>query len=247
MWISARLGSEAFLLYSYVDAMAGPSAKGIKLAGEAPTVEEARLALERPSATVRLPGVATTPLSAEWIDYLQLPAAPPWLAHFRPPPTAAPPAAMPPWRTDPLLAGQFHPECPDDIEVTFVLLSHQVLEKMWVRLDKVAPPMGYVGKLLNSSRHAAPLATGATVMVHPSRSHPPALWVPDAATAQNLRDYSTVCEGCGFDLLLIPMAELVHMQFPTAPPGAVLAQMTTRCVLCRGTMHCKRLEPLPRR
>jgi hypothetical protein len=236
-WISAVLGSDSYLLFAYTDPTAGPSAKGVKLAGNAPTADEARRAVNEPAMTVRLAGVPSVPLSNEWIEYLQLPAAPPWLVHFQRP--AAGPAAS--WRSDPLLAGKFHPQYPDDLEATFVLIGKKTLEKMWVRLDEAVPKVGFRGNLLNTSHFEPSLAAGVRVMVRPSRSHPPALWVPDGPAADNLLTYSSVCEKCGFDLVFIPMSELAKMQFPDAPPGAVFERMTTRCLMCRNTMHIAKL------
>ena len=62
------------------------------------------------------------------------------------------------------------------------------------------------------------------------------LWVPPAAAA-NFASWSTVCEACGFDLLFIPVAELATMTFPQMPPGAIVERFTTRCLMCKGTMH----------
>ena len=234
-WISANVGPDTYLLFAYNDPGAGPSARGVKLAGETPTRDEARMAIERPSHTVRLAGIQTIQLPNEWIEYLQLPIAPPWMAHV------APSGGGTPWRTDPALAGRFHPQYPDDVETTFILLGKKTLEKMWVRISEVVPRVGYRGVLLNTSHLEPALAQGARVLIRPSKSHPPALWVPDGACADNLREWSSVCEKCGFDLVFIPISELAKMQFPDAPPGAVFERMTTRCLMCKSTMHLAKL------
>lgn len=232
-WVSVVLGADTFLLYAYTDRSAGPSAKGTKLAGSQPTHDDARRAVERPDATLRLAGMNPTPLSSEWIAYLQLPAEPGWMLHVGD-------SGGTPWRRDPQLQGAFHPQFADDLEATFVLLAHKTLEKMWVRLDAAAPSIGYRGALLNSSHVEPTLAAGTRVMIRPSRSHPPALWVPEGPAADNLRTHTAVCEACGFDLVFIPIAELQKMQFPDLPPGMELEQMTTRCLMCRSTMHVAR-------
>ena len=212
--------------------MAGPSGKGVAIAGATATLDEARLAAESPPTTVRLGGVTTAPLPAEWIAYLQLPAEPGWMQFFAPKRSAN----GKPWHADLALSGKFHPEMPDDIEATFVLLKEKTLEKMWVRIEGVEPDVGYRASLLNTAHASPALAAGMKVLVRPSKSHPPMLWVPPAA-AQNLARWSTVCEACGFDLLFIPVDELAKMQFPDAPPGAVVERFTTRCLMCRATMH----------
>jgi hypothetical protein len=233
-WIAATLGPRRFLLFSYEDAQAGPSAKGVEVTGEMATPEEARAAAERPATTVRLSGVQTTPLSPEWITFLGLPAAPPWLVHFR-----QPSAETHPWRSDPALQGSFHAQERDDIEATFVLIKEKALEKMWVRIEGVMPGIGYAGTLLNTANAAPELARGTKVLVRPSKSHPPLMWVPPAAAA-NLAKWSTVCEACGFDLIFIPVEDLAKMTFPNMPPGAIMERFTTRCFMCKATMHVVR-------
>jgi hypothetical protein len=138
-----------------------------------------------------------------------------------------------------MLRGAFHPGHPDDLEVTFVQFSKQTLEKMWVRLGEVVPQIGYRGTLLNTSHVDPAQREGTRVLVRPSRSHPPALWVPDGACADNLRSHESQCEQCGFELIFIPIAELTRLQFPAMPPGSLLEFMTTRCLMCRGTMDVK--------
>jgi hypothetical protein len=147
----------------------------------------------------------------------------------------AQPAAGP-WRTDPALAGKFNPQYPDDIEATFILMAEKKLEKMWVRITEVVPVIGYRATLLNTSHFKPALAANTRVMVRPSRSHPPMLWVPDGAAAENLKTHTSVCSKCGFDLIFIPIAELTKMQFPNIPAGSVLERMTTRCMMCGETM-----------
>jgi hypothetical protein len=139
------------------------------------------------------------------------------------------------WHQDPALAGKFHPQMPDDIEATFIHLGKKTLEKMWVRLE-AAHAVGYVGQLLNTSHVEPAFAAGVRVLVRPSRSHPPMLFVPQVA-AQNLERWKSECSQCGFDLVFIAVAELVKMQFPNVPAGAEMQQFTTRCLMCRGTMH----------
>lgn len=227
-WVDATMGPQRFLLFTYEDSTGGPSGKGVVVAGPTATIEEARQAAEQPSATVRLTGVTTTPLPPEWVAYLRLPAKPTWMQFFE--------GASKPWRDDPLLAGKFHPEMPDDLEVTFILVAQKTLEKMWVRVNAAVPDIGYRGTLLNTSHVVPALAAGSVVDVRPSKSHPPALWVPEVAAA-NLAKWSTVCASCGFDLLFVPVSDLVKMQFPNIPPGAVMDRFTTRCLMCRETMN----------
>jgi hypothetical protein len=230
-WVAATMGARRYLLFVYEDAQAGPSGKGVEVTGPTATPEDAHLAATQPATTVRLAGVETSPLPADWITYLGLPAEPGWMKYFR-----KPTAASKPWRTDPALQGSFHPQEPDDIEATFVLLKEKALEKMWVKIEAVEPGVGYRAILLNTAKSAPALAAGTKVLVRASKSHPPMLWVP-AVAAANLASWSTVCEACGFDLLFIPVEDLAKMTFPQMPPGAIMERFTTRCLMCKGTMH----------
>ena len=235
------MGSERFLAFTYTDASAGPSAKGAKVAGDQPTPAEVEEAVQSPGVTLRMAGVSSVPLEEGWITYLRLPAEPPWMAHFAGAAKPAPGAASKtPWRDDPRLAGHFHQSQPDDIEANFVLLKQKTIEKMWVRITAPvrasAVDIGFMAELLNQSHHVPEFKPGAKVFVRPSKSHPPLLQVPRVAV-DNLREWTTVCEGCGFDLLFIPVADLAKMQFPNAPAGSVPVRFTTRCIMCQQTMH----------
>ncbi len=230
-WVAATMGASRYLLFVYDDAQAGPSGKGVAITGVTATPEEARLAATEPATTVRLAGVETSPLPGDWIAYLGLPTEPSWMQYFR-----KPSAADKPWRTDPALQGSFHAQERDDIEATFVLLKEKTLEKMWVRIEAVEPRIGYRAALLNTAKSSPAFVAGTKLFVRPSRSHPPMLWVPPAAAA-NFASWSTVCEACGFDLLFIPVEELAKMTFPQMPPGAIMERFTTRCLMCKGTMH----------
>src|SRR5688500_16205668 len=128
-WVAAFLGPRRYLVFTYTDRAGGPSGRGVPIAGDEPTPDEVRAAVEQPTATVRLGGVSTTVLRPVWLARLGLPPVPPW----------ASPREAKPWREHPLLRGHFHPEHPDDIEATFVLLAHKTLEKMWVRLEAEVP------------------------------------------------------------------------------------------------------------
>lgn len=144
-----------------------------------------------------------------------------------------------PWRADEALVGHFHPQMPDDIEATFVLHKHRKLERMWVRLERPIPGIGYEGTLINTSHFEPGLAQGRSVLVRASRSHPPLMYVPPEA-ARNLEEWTSTCEKCGCDLVFIPVEDLARMQFPDAPKGSVPVRFTTRCLLCMGTMHVYR-------
>jgi hypothetical protein len=230
VWVTAPSG-ENYLGFTYLDRTAGLSVK----AGPWPepqTAEALDAAIHRPGVTFRLPGPWNlTPVSPGDIAALKLPAEPPWLAHFAPPPPASQP-----WRTDLLLAGKFHPSYPDDLEALFFFHAHRRVERMWVRIvDVAASSGGYLGQLLNTPHTPAGLQAGAPVVIRAARGAPSPIWVRDAVR-DNLSGYQSLCHDCGFDLLVTPAAELVQRQFPGAPEGSVMMQFTTRCAMCQGTM-----------
>ncbi len=231
-WMAAFVGSQRFLLFAYNDPSAGPSGKGVEIAGELPTPQEVQGAVQAPTTTVRLSGVPTSPLPAEWVAHLGLPAEPGWMQFLSQPPAG-------PWRTNPVLRGRFHPEHPDDIEANFLQLRQRTIERMWGQLHAPIEDLGFVGKLLNSSQLVPDLASGVDVLVRPSTSHPPLVFVPVVA-AENLRDWSSTCGVCGFELVLIPMQELIRMQFPNAPPNSLPERFTTRCAMCESAMQVVR-------
>ncbi|MFT3711766.1 MAG: hypothetical protein QM817_29355 [Archangium sp.] len=80
-WGLIRVQDQFALVFTYVDPKRGPSAKGARVRGTEPALEDARDALERPNVTVRFePGLRARALSPEQFALLQLPEEPPWLA-----------------------------------------------------------------------------------------------------------------------------------------------------------------------
>jgi hypothetical protein len=78
------------LAFTYVDRMAGPSAKGAKI-GDAPGEAEIRRAVDHPDVTYRDPErFGAVPVSPEEALRLGLPKDPPWIGHFEPKPIPPP-------------------------------------------------------------------------------------------------------------------------------------------------------------
>src|SRR6185503_9364270 len=91
-----RLPDEPIVAFVYLDAHAGPSAKG----GLASERDLARM----PSRTVRLSAdTQLRELAPDEIAAYRLPAQPDWLRTYGPQP-----APQSPWHRDPLLEGKFH-------------------------------------------------------------------------------------------------------------------------------------------
>lgn len=101
-WIAMTVpNATSFVGYVYFDRQAGLSAKGGPL--------DSRF-VEEPALTVRLPMGAAELLTDDEVAAWKLPASPPWLVNFGE-------QTPGPWRTDPALAGQFHPSFINDLQI----------------------------------------------------------------------------------------------------------------------------------
>lgn len=228
VWIDMGPG-ERYLAFTYVDASAGPSAKGI-LAPKGLTAKQAKAAANAPDRTVRLspPGFPTTGLTLAEVKELKLPAAPSWLSFFSKPKSELA------WRNDPKLS--FHADDPNDLEARFFFPEQHKVEQMWVTLNGVdAEVGGYTGKLLNTPNSKSDVREGSQVTVRVTPGVPEPVWVTKVMRA-NLKDWKMACTACGFDLHFTPVAELIAAQFKDAPRGSVMEKFTTRCPVCGKTM-----------
>ena len=141
-----------------------------------------------------------------------------------------------PWQHDPTLAGRFHPSYPNDLEVRFYFAEQQTLEKMWVRTTGLDEPVGgYLGVLVNRPHtDGTGLRPGASVAYRAAPGMTDPIWVTPAMRA-NLFGWLSLCDSCGFDMLLMPAEEVIQRQF-TLPPGTVMEAFSTRCLACGGGM-----------
>lgn len=224
-WIWLTLGTDRFLAYQYVDPQAGPSAKGVPVSNP-PTAEQLSTAL-RPSSTFRMPMGEVLPLTADEVRQFGLPAEPEWMQFFRPQRTA--------WSDDPRLLGLLHPGYPNDVQAMFILPAARQVEAMWVRLSAVDEAAeGYAGTLLNDSHYEPTLRAGTPVTIRPTAGLQQPILLTETMRA-NLGKYRGACQGCGFDLVMTPVEELIRASFPNVPPGMLLERFTTRCGLCGNT------------
>lgn len=89
MWLTGAGGP--FLVYYYVDRMAGPSAKGAHVS-DPPTAKELDAVINTPGHTFRDPvGMGARALSVAELTAIKLPARPAWLDTFEPPGSPPPP------------------------------------------------------------------------------------------------------------------------------------------------------------
>ncbi|MEZ4401664.1 MAG: hypothetical protein R3B06_16680 [Kofleriaceae bacterium] len=228
-----------FVGFAYLDAAAGMSTKGG--AADDPALATA------PTLTVRLPiGVPSKILSAAEVAARGLPTPPPWLSGFAPQP-----ATDAPWRTAPALAGRWHRQFPDDLQVLCAdgepARTGGRPESCWVRIDEDAaaparPTVGadgaevargprlYRGRLLSTPRHLTTLAAGdrVTVLADPGGRFP--LAVTDAYLAERPAWTITACPRCGLGEGFDPPSVMARARFPDAPGPPVM--FTAHCPLC---------------
>jgi len=219
---------KVFLGYSYVDQMAGLSAKGGVIAWPTTASAAAEVAA-RPTHTVRLPGFNAVVLEPSEVATLALPGRPDWADFFGPPP------AERPWRDDPAMQAFAHADLPDDFQATFYFWPGNRAEQMWVSLRTADPAVkGYAGELLNQPHTPNTLERGATVSIRVAPGASAPMWVSPVMRA-NLARWKVRCNACGFDMLMAPADYIASEQFPNAPDGCVPVAFTTRCNLCGET------------
>lgn len=234
-----RLPDEPIIAFVYLDPHAGPSAKG----GLASQHDLAQL----PARTIRLtPQVAMRELSAAELAARRLPGRPDWVASYGPQPD---PQA--PWHEDPLLAGKFHAQYPDDIQ-TYVhdgdpRRQRRGPELCWVRIlttdrgptrqvSAAYEPSRhvYVGELLNQPHTLTSVKKGDRIKLISVHGLPHPLHVTDAYLAEREAWRITPCDRCGASECFDPPSVMARVRFPDLPEGAELAVFTSICSHCGG-------------
>ncbi len=177
------------------------------------------------------------------------------------------------WRDDPDLAGRFHPNHPDDLQVVVhdgePRRTKHALEACWVRATHVhgtmrcpiapenaRPPLDatcveqrertvYAGTLVNQPHGLTTVREGDTIrFVHvPGIPHP--LMVTEAYLQERQQWAFTPCSGCGADQGLDPPTVMARTRFPDAPPGSAPIAFTAICS-CGGTMVLATVESPPK-
>ena len=242
-----RMPEEPIIGFVYLDAHAGPSAKG-GLAGE-------QTIATMPSRTVRLaPTMSIHELTDADVAARGLPAEPSWLSHYGPQPLVDAP-----WRHDPNIKGKFNPQFPDDIQA----LVHdgdprrmrRGPELCWVRIlrvDRAATrPVTaavekshfvYVGELLNAPHTLTSVNRGdkLRLLSVPGMPHP--LHVTDEYLVERLQWQITPCDKCGASECFDPPSVMARFRFPDAPPDSVIEAFTSFCSHCGGVQQLNRLD-----
>lgn len=144
-----------------------------------------------------------------------------------------------PWRTDPLLQGRFHPEYPDDLQVTVhdggPRVTKNVPEFMWVSVVAMSG-RAYRGKLLNKPHNLTTAKQGEEILFLAG----PKGIDPFRVTAKYLKErehwHILPCDKCGMSELFDAPSDLIAVIFPTLKDRKDVAEMkfTSFCPLCRG-------------
>jgi len=242
-----RFPEEPVIAFVYLDPRAGPSAKG----GLASEMELATM----PSRTVRLSAETTlTELSDAEVHARKLPDQPDWLAHY-----GKQPDPESPWHLDPLLAGKFHANHPDDIQ-TLVhdgdpRRTRRGPELCWVRLLRIdrAPTRRvtadyepsrhvYVGELLNQPHTLQSVKRGDRIKLISVHGLPHPLHVTDDYLREREAWQITPCDKCGASECIDPPSVMARVRFPDAPADAEIQKFTSFCPHCGGIQMLSRLD-----
>jgi hypothetical protein len=243
-----RLPDEPIIAFVYLDHRAGPSAKG----GHASDRNIAQM----PLITVRLsPNIHLTELSPAEVAAHKLPDRPQWLDAY-----GKQPDPESPWHRDPLLAGKFHAQYPDDVQA-FVhdgdpRRTRRGPELCWVRLLRVerAPtrPLAgttvepsrhvYVGELLNQPHTLTSVKRGDHLRLISVHGMPQPLHVTDDYLRERPQWRITPCNKCGASECFDPPSVMAKFRFPDAPAGSVPVKFTSFCTHCGGVQQLERAE-----
>lgn len=141
------------------------------------------------------------------------------------------------WRNDPALAGRFHPDYPDDLQVIVHEGGPRVTqarpELIWVRITGKQGE-AYQGTLLNEPHQLPSLKQhDAILFLAPSATIEPYL-----VTEQYLRErkewYIGPCNKCGMPDLFDAPSALQAKIFPNVPADAKVEAFTSFCPVCGG-------------
>ncbi len=242
-----RFPDEPVIAFVYLDQRAGPSAKG-GLASE-------RDLATMPSRTVRLaPQLQLTEMTDAEVAARMLPARPAWLDHYGPQPDPESP-----WHRDPLLAGKFHTQFPDDIQALVhdgdPRRTRRGPELCWVRILKIdrAPTRRltvaeiepsrhvYVAELLNQPHTLTSVNKGDRLKVISVHGLEHALHVTDEYLREREQWSITPCDRCGMTECFDPPSVMAKVRFPDAPPDAQVEAFTSFCSKCGGIQQLERI------
>lgn len=242
-----RFPEEPVIAFVYLDQRAGPSAKG----GLASELGFATM----PSRTIRLTAdTKITELSDSEVHARNLPTQPEWLGQY-----GKQPAAESAWHKDPLLAGKFHANHPDDIQ-TLVhdgdpRRTRRGPELIWVRILKIdrAPTRRvtatyepsrhvYVGELLNQPHTLQSVKRGDRIKLISVHGLPHPLHATDDYLREREDWQITPCDKCGASECIDPPSVMASVRFPDASPDLEISKFTSFCPHCGGIQLLSRID-----
>ena len=154
-------------------------------------------------------------------------------------------ASSHPWRVHPGLAGRFHPDHPDDVQVIVhnggPKLTDQRPEIVWVRVMGVRENV-FAGVVLNEPAKLRNVTQGKEIqfLVTPGPKYP--VLVTEKYLAERGEWKITPCDRCGFGELLDAPSDLIEKAFPELAAGESVEALTTTCPLCGGVQVIERMS-----
>lgn len=143
------------------------------------------------------------------------------------------------WRTDPQLAGRFHPEYPDDLQVIVhdgsPRLTPNRPEVVWVTVTGYDGQF-YRGVVLNQPHQLVSVRANDEIAfkVVPSVPHPVYLSAKYLGERPNWN--IRPCDKCGFSDLFDAPSDLIAKIFPNLPADQGMMMFSTFCPLCGGVL-----------
>ena len=141
------------------------------------------------------------------------------------------------WRTHPHLAGRFHPDFPDDVQVIVhdggPRIAKHKPELVWVRVNGCAGNV-FTGRVMNVPTQLTSVQQNQEIQ----------FWVPVGSknpvlvTSKYLAergDWTILpCDKCGFSELFDAPSDLIRVIFPNMPKDYSMDTFTSFCPLCGG-------------
>lgn len=153
------------------------------------------------------------------------------------------------WHTDPAMAGRFHPDFPDDVQVLLHEGSFRFTparpEVMWAKLIghvAITGPQGrrigaYQVQLLSQPFELQSLHLHDQILAVCNNSYPYLIRVSESYLSERT-DYEVLpCNQCGLPELFDTISRLIAYTFAAPPtPEADLTMFTSTCPLCGGML-----------
>jgi hypothetical protein len=142
-----------------------------------------------------------------------------------------------PWRTDSALAGRFHPDYPDDLQVIIheggPRLSDRQHELVWVTVTG-RHGVAYEGTLLNQPEQLPTLHQGDSILFMAANEGNHPFLVTEKYLREREEWYIVPCDRCGMAELFDAPSDLQATIFPDLPAGANVEMFTSFCPICGG-------------